>query len=231
MLWWGTLLPRIHAFVPTGTILEIAPGFGRITHYLKDLCSQLIVVDLTQQCIEACKKRFASSSHITYHLNDGKSLEMIAEQSVDFAFSFDSLVHVEADVMEAYISQLGKILKPNGVALLHHSNAADYRLPEGSEETSAWQTVLQMWRGQSVSAAICEQYCEKANLQCIIQELINWGTEDPNLIDCFSIFTPKGSSWARPNSVFHNPQFTAEMSYLRKLRGFYSTNALMQTQP
>jgi hypothetical protein len=29
--WWRTIFPRIHQFVPTGTILEIAPGFGRWT--------------------------------------------------------------------------------------------------------------------------------------------------------------------------------------------------------
>ncbi|MEK6280890.1 MAG: hypothetical protein AABN95_11100 [Acidobacteriota bacterium] len=29
-------LPRIHPFIPVGTILEIAPGYGRWTHYLKD---------------------------------------------------------------------------------------------------------------------------------------------------------------------------------------------------
>jgi hypothetical protein len=28
-LWFGALLPRLHAFLPTGTVLEIAPGFGR----------------------------------------------------------------------------------------------------------------------------------------------------------------------------------------------------------
>src|SRR5438309_439472 len=70
-LWWGTLLPRIHAFVPTGTILEIAPGFGRLTQYLKDLCTSLIVIDIAERCIEACKQRFSSCSHITYHINDG----------------------------------------------------------------------------------------------------------------------------------------------------------------
>jgi hypothetical protein len=36
--WFATILPRIHAFVPTGTILEIAPGFGRWTTYLKKYC-------------------------------------------------------------------------------------------------------------------------------------------------------------------------------------------------
>ncbi len=34
--WYWVLLPRIHAFVPAGTILEIGPGFGRWTQFLKD---------------------------------------------------------------------------------------------------------------------------------------------------------------------------------------------------
>jgi len=77
MEWYGTILPRLHAFVPTGTILEIAPGFGRWTFYLKDLCERLIVVDLSSKCIDACRKKFASCSHIDYHVNDGYSLDMI----------------------------------------------------------------------------------------------------------------------------------------------------------
>jgi len=34
MQWWGTVFPRIHAFVPTRTIIEIAPGYGRFTRFL-----------------------------------------------------------------------------------------------------------------------------------------------------------------------------------------------------
>src|SRR5207253_469039 len=124
--WFGTILPRIHSFIPAGTVLEIAPGYGRWTHYLKDSCEKLILVDLAERCIDACKQRFASSSHITYHVNDGKSLEMIADNSIDFVFSFDSLVHAEADVLEAYLSQLAKKLKPNGVGFIHHSNLGMY---------------------------------------------------------------------------------------------------------
>ena len=87
--WLGAILPRIRAFVPTNTILEIAPGFGRWTNYLKDHCNRLIVVDLTASCIQACQQRFASSSHITYHVNDGISLAMIPDGAIDFVFSFD----------------------------------------------------------------------------------------------------------------------------------------------
>src|SRR4030088_2097980 len=79
--WFGALLPRIHAHVPPGTILEIAPGYGRWTQYLKDLCDRLIVVDLAERCILHCRERFADSPNIDYHVNDGRSLEMLADRS------------------------------------------------------------------------------------------------------------------------------------------------------
>ena len=89
MQWFGSILPRIHGFVPVETILEIAPGFGRCTPFLKDLCDKLILVDMSEKCIEACKKRFEPYSHISYYTNDGASLDMIEDDSIDFIFSFD----------------------------------------------------------------------------------------------------------------------------------------------
>src|SRR5512143_2338398 len=90
--WFGAILPRIHAFIPAQNILEIAPGFGRWTNFLRGQCERLVVVDMAESCITACRQRFATDSHISYHVNDGKSLEMIPDGSVDFVFSFDSLV-------------------------------------------------------------------------------------------------------------------------------------------
>ena len=37
------------------------------------------------------------------YLNDGRSLSMIADGSVDFIFSFDSFVHPDRDVVETPI--------------------------------------------------------------------------------------------------------------------------------
>src|SRR3712207_4763847 len=64
--WFGTIYPRVHAFLPVDTILEIAPGYGRWTQYLKDLCSTLIAVDFSDNCIAACKSRFELEKHIQY---------------------------------------------------------------------------------------------------------------------------------------------------------------------
>ena len=122
ILWWrhdSTPDQRLRAY---GDHLRDRTGTGQVHPYLKDLRQHLTVVDLTERCIEACKERFSEDSHITYHVNDGKSLAMIPDHSVDFVFSFDSLVHVEADVIEAYLRQLVLKLKPNGVGFIHHSN-------------------------------------------------------------------------------------------------------------
>ena len=129
--WHGSLFPRIRRHLPVHTILEIAPGFGRWTHFLAGLCERLIVVDLSSKCIEACRARFRDVTHIEYHVNDGRTLPMVAERSVDFVFSFDSLVHVDADVIESYLSELGRVLKPGGAGFIHHSNVAEFseRLP------------------------------------------------------------------------------------------------------
>src|SRR5215216_6234648 len=72
MQWYGTILPRIHAFLPAPTLLEIAPGYGRWTRFLKEYCARLIVVDLSEECIKTCKQRFKDSTHLEYYVNDGR---------------------------------------------------------------------------------------------------------------------------------------------------------------
>lgn len=228
--WFGSIFPRVHAFLPTDTILELAPGFGRWTHYLRKYCAHLTIVDLAETCINACRQRFSADAHITYHVNDGKSLAMIPDKSVDFVFSFDALVHAEADVLQAYLSQLADKLKPNGVGFIHHSNLGAYqqtfsasqRIPDRLRTPLINRGLLDQthWRAFSMTARTFEQYCEQAGLQCISQETVNWGTK--RMIDCFSLFTPKDSTWARPNRAIANPHYMKEAELIRRLSSLYA---------
>lgn len=214
-LWHGTLRPRLLPYLPTGTLLEIAPGYGRFTQYLKDLCRRLVLVDLTERCIEACRERFGSDSNIEYHVNDGRSLPMVADASVDFAFSFDSLVHVEADAVESYVGELARVLKPDGVAFLHHSNIAAFADPTSGELPFE----NRHWRAESMSADIFHGFCEAAGLACVSQEIVNWGC--PHLTDCVSVVTPRESRRARPRRVAENPAFMDEAQRLARLAELY----------
>src|SRR5207248_351202 len=121
-MWYGSILPRIHHCLPAGHILEIAPGHGRCTQYLVNHCRRLSIVDLVPECIAACKRRFAGVKTIAYHVNDGMTLPMIEDASVDFAFSWDSLVHVEQGVVASYVRELARVLRPGCYGFIHHSN-------------------------------------------------------------------------------------------------------------
>lgn len=226
-MWVGALYPRLHGLVPTGRILEIAPGYGRWTSYLRGLADELVIVDLTERCIQHCKERFADATNITYHVNDGRSLAMVEDGSIDLVVSFDSLVHADPTVLEAYVTQLVQKLSPAGVGLIHHSNAGALprlvglakRLPGGVRGRLIEQgrlPDLAAWRDEGMSAVRFAKTCERAGLRCIAQETFSW-ERGTFLTDAFSMFTRPGSRWDRPNRVHRNPGFTAEGRRMREL--------------
>ncbi|MEA2606703.1 MAG: hypothetical protein QOI00_1460 [Chloroflexota bacterium] len=226
-LWLGALLPRIHPYIPTGTILEIAPGHGRWTNYLKDTCDRLIGVDMAERCVEHCRRRFADSPHAEFHTNDGRSLGMVPDGSIDFAFSFDSLVHVEIDVLEAYVEQLAVKLGPDGVGFFHHSNIGSYPWLTAAAKRVPGKLLPRMisrglaidvvaWRAESVTGERFAAACRDAGLHCVSQELMSW-EHGPYLIDAISIFTRPGSRWDREPEVLRNPFFSAEGRRMRRL--------------
>lgn len=233
-LWRWTLTPRIQDWLPAPTILEIAPGFGRWTQYLKERCDRLIAVDLSEVCIEACRRRFADDAHVELHVNDGRSLAMVDDGSIDFAFSFDSLVHVEADVIEAYLRQLATKLKPDAVAFIHHSNAGDYRrhadltrrVPVRVREPLISRGLLMnvnAWRGESVTADWFAEASRAAGLACISQEKISW-IDGRMMIDTISVVTPRGSRHERPRRVVDNPGFSQEAARVKAVAELYRSD-------
>ena len=111
-----------------------------------------------------------------FFTNDGHSLAAAQDGSFN-NFTFDSLVHVEYDVLESYVPQLLRKLSPTGVAFLHHSNLLAYNNTIGDQHG----------RGMTVSADAVADLIKRAGGVILIQEVINWGGE--HLIDCLTLFT------------------------------------------
>jgi ubiquinone/menaquinone biosynthesis C-methylase UbiE len=233
--WHGSLYPRIKSFLPAHTILEIAPGFGRWTQFLAENCERLVIVDLSEECIENCKKRFANYKHIEYHINDGKSLAMVEDKSIDFIFSFDSLVHAEIDVIESYIMEFKIKLKENGVAFIHHSNLGSFVGSSNSQQPlllnkfkgrffgkKSAPELQRHWRAESVSQDKFSSVCNKNGLSCLVQELVNWGNDPAYLIDCFSTFCNKNAFWHSSNVLFKNENFMQEANFLKTIFQHYN---------
>jgi ubiquinone/menaquinone biosynthesis C-methylase UbiE len=225
--WYGAIFPRIHGCLPAHTILEIAPGFGRWTHYLREHCEHLHIVDRTAKCIEACRERFAGDPGLSYYINDGRSLAMIPDRSIDFVFSFDSMVHVKRAILEAYISQLASKLKPDGLGFVHHSNLGEYagsalaRTPKPVRKLLTKVKVLDSDKRRSpdMTAELFRFSCETHGLRCISQEIVNW--RGRQLIDCFSLFTRQNSKWDGPLRLLRNPNFMREAELIRRWSVIY----------
>lgn len=197
--WWISLFPRIQGFVPAGRILEIAPGYGRWTHHLRDLCNELIGVDIAAAAVAHCRERFAGDAHVSFHVNDGTSLAVAGDRSVDLVFSFDSLVHAEADVIAGYVTEFGRVLADDGVAFVHHSNM-------GSYEPGSYDPHAIHWRATTVSAALVASFAPTAGLVCVAQEPLAWGDDD-RLTDCISVIARAGSRWDRGHRLAPNVHF------------------------
>jgi ubiquinone/menaquinone biosynthesis C-methylase UbiE len=209
--WWGgperqwraTIQPRVERFLPARRLLEIAPGYGRWTQFLRDHCGELIGIDLSAQCVQECRSRFREDSRLSFHVNDGKSLAAAPDGTVDFVFSFDSLVHVERDVMDAYVAELARVLGDDGVAFLHHSNMASY----DSEEVGPR---IPHWRSGSVSAETVAQSATAVGFNCFRQELVRWGADHQFLNDSFTWIARTDSRHDRPREVVANAAFMEE---------------------
>jgi len=228
MQWYGSLLPRVHRFLPASHIVEIAPGFGRWTRFLVDMADKVTLIELSEACLDACRDRFADRSHVQYVLNDGRSLSAIPDGSADFFFCFDSLVQAEMDVLSGYIAQMRAKLTPHGVAFIHHSNAAralidgcppEYFLDRGHH------------RAASVSADAVASAAQRHGLICRTQELLPLGSPtDPSaemfFLDCITTLALPGSRWDGPRLLVENSTFSSEASCMRSIAPLYGGLAM-----
>lgn len=202
--WNFCLLPRIRKYLPVATILEIAPGYGRWTRFLREHCHRLIGVDISEKCVDACQSRFGGDSSASFFVNDGFSLEMIDSASVDFAFSFDSLVHAEMDVIAAYLAELARVLTPTGAAFIHHSNLGAF---PGQVN----------WHGRatSVSGEDVLAECRRLGLFVASQERVNWACDE--LSDSMTAITRMSAQ----TEILDNPAFACEASHIAAVARLY----------
>ena len=146
---------------------------------------------------------------------------MIPDRSIDFVFSFDSLVHVTRETVEAYVSQLANKLNEDGAGFIHHSNLGEYasqiveRLPRRAKKLLIKAKILDQdyQRAPDMTAELFRSYCAGSGLSCVCQELVDW--RGRRLIDCFTTFARAGSKWTGDCRTLRNPDFMREARLIR----------------
>ena len=105
---------------PQDTVVEIGPGGGRWTRYLLG-CDRLITVDFHQEILDELRRNYPVP-HLETVRNGGTDLPGIEDDSVDFVFSFGVFVHLDLPIIEGYIAEIARVLKPDGFAVIQYSD-------------------------------------------------------------------------------------------------------------
>ncbi|HEX2411631.1 MAG TPA: class I SAM-dependent methyltransferase [Solirubrobacteraceae bacterium] len=105
-----------------GTVVEIGPGAGRWSVFLAARCDRLIVVDVARAPLDAVVDRLAGADNLECLLSDGASLTGVGDAAADAVWSFDVFVYVAPADQAAYLAEIARVLRPDGVAAVHHAD-------------------------------------------------------------------------------------------------------------
>ena len=107
-------------------ILEIGPGAGRWTEHLLKIGKKIILADITKKCLDVCQERFKEEEKIEYNLIEN-GLDFLPENSIDQIWSYDVFVHINPSDIKKYVKEFERVLKQDGIAIIHHSGMiSDY---------------------------------------------------------------------------------------------------------
>lgn len=99
---------------PDATVLEIGPGGGRWTRYMLGV-KKIYAVDYHAELLNKLKRNMGNRN-IEFVKNNGDDFPGIPDESIDFLFSFGTFVHLDVDIIEQYLKNMHRILKPSGLS-------------------------------------------------------------------------------------------------------------------
>ncbi len=159
-------------------VLELAPGAGRNTAMLCRVAKKIYAVDYNSYALKQCRDKFGLSHDgcdIEYHVNNGADLEMIPGGAVSAVYCWDAAVHFDKSVMEGYVREFARVLRPGGRGFIHHSDLG--------EEANKNIKKNPHWRS-NVSRESFAQMCRDNDLRVVTQADIPWS----DIVDCGTIF-------------------------------------------
>jgi SAM-dependent methyltransferase len=98
-------------------LLDIGVGGGRTTGLLSELASDYTGIDLSNEMIEACKRRFPALAE-NFAACDARDLSRFADASFDVVlFSFNGLDYIPHEGRLQALKEIRRIIRPGGLFL------------------------------------------------------------------------------------------------------------------
>jgi ubiquinone/menaquinone biosynthesis C-methylase UbiE len=108
---------------PDWTVVEIGCGVGRLTRVISERAASVKALDVSSEMLAIARNENASLSNVEWIHGDGVSLGGIDDGVADAVVSHVVFQHIpDPQITLGYIREVGRVLKPGGVAALHVSN-------------------------------------------------------------------------------------------------------------
>jgi ubiquinone/menaquinone biosynthesis C-methylase UbiE len=106
---------------PDQVALEIGAGGGRWTRHMLGF-RKLYLVDYYPEVMAETKRSLGNRGNLEFVLNNGSDFPGIADSSIDFCFSFGTFVHLDPPIIESYLDNLRRVMKPGANIVIQYSD-------------------------------------------------------------------------------------------------------------
>jgi len=117
-------LNRVSPGTAHGRALDFGCGVGRITRGLADHFTEVVGVDVSPAMIDQARALHADRDRITWVVNRKPHLKRFATDSFDVIYCRIVFQHIRPPIVEGYIAELLRVLKPDGMLM--------FQLPEAT---------------------------------------------------------------------------------------------------
>lgn len=113
-------------FTEGKTVLDAACGEGYGCYLLARKAQKVIGIDLDQDTVLRAKRKYADADNLLFVQGGIDRLDMIGDHSIDVVTSFETIEHVSEEVQRAFLSEIRRVLKPDGILLMSSPNKKEY---------------------------------------------------------------------------------------------------------
>lgn len=139
--------------------LEIGCGPGRLLRPMSALFGEIHGVDISDQMVERARARLRDIPHAHVHVALRSNLEMFADESFDFVYSYAVFQHIPSrEVVLGYLAEARRVLRDGGLLRCQING-----LPETAARYDTWS-------GVRISQGELEEFCRAHDFQMLALE-------------------------------------------------------------
>jgi ubiquinone/menaquinone biosynthesis C-methylase UbiE len=174
------------AIGPGDTIVEVGCGVGRLTRVLATRAARVVALDVSEEMLMRAREHNPELHNVEWLRGDGTSLAGVPDASADAFISLLVFQHIpDPAITLGYIREIGRVLKPEGWAIIQFSNDPSIHQPRGAIERlrARVKGVLgraprgqdhPAWLGSAVGLPDFEQAAEASGLR--VEEVLRPGS-------------------------------------------------------